>query len=79
MQDADAQTDKLMRNERRGVWLSLAIVLILATSLVLDSDMRRAVLLSLSVAIVFAVIWLRGQRTQGTTHPAGAARDCYAG
>ena len=65
MQDTDDQADKLMRNERRGVWLALVVVLVLATTLVLRSDIRHALLLALTVSITFAVIWLGQQRTHG--------------
>ena len=65
MQDTSDQTDKLMRNERRGVWLGLAVVLVLATTLVLGSDTRNALLLALAISLVFGVIWLGQQRTRG--------------
>lgn len=63
MQETDGQTDKLMRNERRGGWLGLVVVLVLAATLVLGSDTRRALLCALAIGIVFAVIWLGQQRT----------------
>ncbi|MEO7067040.1 MAG: hypothetical protein ABI114_09055 [Rhodanobacter sp.] len=62
---ADDQTDKLVKNERRGVWLALIVVLALAATLVLGSDTRRALLLALGIGIVFAVTWLGQQRTRG--------------
>jgi O-antigen ligase len=72
MQDTDNQTDQLVRNERRGVWLALVVVLVLAATLVLGSDTRRALLLALAIGIVFAVTWLSQQRTRGMK---GAIRE----
>jgi hypothetical protein len=60
----DNATDKLVRNERRGIWLALAVVLALASTLVMGSDTRRALLTVLPIAIVFAVIWLAQSRTR---------------
>lgn len=64
-------TEQLIRNERRGIWLALLVVATLAATLVLGSDTRRALLLALAVAIVFAVAWLSLKRTRGA---AGATR-----
>lgn len=75
MQDADNQTDKLIRTERRGVWLALAVVLVLAATLLLGSDTRRALLSGLAIGIVFAVIWLSQQRSRGTKHAVRQRRD----
>lgn len=75
MQDNDSATEKLIRNERRGVWLALVVVLALAATLVLGSDTRRALLLALGIGIVFAVIWLGQQRTRGTKDAIQASRD----
>lgn len=66
MQDADNQTDQLIKNERRGVWFALAVVLALAATLLFGSDTRRALLLALAIGIVFVVIWLGQQRMRGT-------------
>ena len=63
---ADDQTAKLIKNERRGVWLALLIVLALAASLILDSEARRSFLSVLAIGIIFAVTWLNQQRTRGT-------------
>ncbi len=60
----DNATDKLVRNERRGIWLALAVVLALASTLVMGSDTRRALLTATAIAIVFAVIWLAQSRTR---------------
>jgi hypothetical protein len=65
MQDTDHQIDKLVRNERRGVWFALLVVVVLAATLVLGSDTRRALLLALTISIVFIVTWLAQQRTRG--------------
>lgn len=51
-------TDRMVRNERRGVWLALIVVIALAATLVMGSDTRRALLIGMAGAIVFAVIWL---------------------
>ena len=75
MQDTDHQINKLIKNERRGVWLALAVVLVLAATLVLGSDTRRALLLALAIAIVFMVTWLGQQRTRGTTSALRKQRD----
>lgn len=75
MQDTDTQVNKLIRNERRGVWLALAVVLVLAATLVFGNDTRRALLLALSIAIVFIVTWLAQQRTRGTTGALRQQRD----
>lgn len=60
----DNTTDKLVRNERRGIWLALTVVLTLASTLVLGSDTRRALLAAMAIAIVFAVTWLAQTRTR---------------
>jgi hypothetical protein len=57
-------TDNLVRNERRGIWLALAVVLVLASTLTMGSDTRRALLTALAIAIVFAVTWLAQSRTR---------------
>lgn len=75
MQHTDNQTDKLVRNERRGVWLALIVVLVLASTLVLGSDTRRALLQALAIAIVFAIIWLGQQRTRGMKNAIRERRD----
>ncbi len=66
MQDKDnnSATDKLVQNERRGVWLALIVVLALSSTLVSGSDTRRALLTGMAVAIVFAVIWLVQSRVR---------------
>ncbi|WP_426702836.1 hypothetical protein ACPPVV_07545 [Rhodanobacter sp. Col0626] len=65
MRNIDDQTDRLVRNERRGVWLALVVVLALAATLALGSDTRRALLLALAIGIVFAVTCLSQQRLRG--------------
>lgn len=75
MQHTDDQTDKLVRNERRGVWLALIVVLVLASTLVLGSDTRRALLQALAIAIVFVIIWLGQQRTRGMKNAIRERRD----
>lgn len=62
---ANNEIEKLVRNERRGVWLALAVVLALATTLILSSDTRRTLLVALAIGIVFAVTWLSQQRIRG--------------
>lgn len=57
-ENEDDLTSKVVQNERRGIWLALAVVLVLAATLVVDIDTRRALLTGLAVAIVFAVAWL---------------------
>jgi Mn2+/Fe2+ NRAMP family transporter len=54
----DHTTDKLVRNERRGIWLALVMVQALALTLLMGSDTRRALLTALPIAIVVAMIWL---------------------
>ncbi len=75
MQSDDDQTGKLIRNERRGVWLALAVVVLLAGTLIVGSDTRRALLSALAIGIVFAVIWLGQQRTRGTQDTILAKRE----
>lgn len=68
-EDEGDATHKLVKNERRGVWLALAVIMVLAASLFFDSDTRRALLTALAVAIVFAVTWLgqsAARRTRGS-------------
>jgi FtsH-binding integral membrane protein len=60
----DHTTDKLVRNERRGIWLALVMVLVLALTLLMGSDARRALLTALPIAIVVAMIWLAQSRTR---------------
>ncbi len=67
--DSPDKTDKLVRQERRGIWLSLASVLVLGFVLVLDhttqvpTTVRHALLTLLPLGIVFGTIWVnRGQR-----------------
>lgn len=74
MQTED-HTDRLARNERRGVWLALVVVLALALTLVLGSDTRRALLLALAIGIVFAVTWLGQQRSRDTKDAVRASRE----
>jgi hypothetical protein len=69
-ENEDVNTSGLVKNERRGIWLALVVVMILATTLVVDSDTRRALLTGLAVAIVFAVTWLgqkAARRTSGNS------------
>lgn len=61
-QNGQDHTSRLVKNERRGIWLALVVVMALAATLVVDSDTRRALLTGLALAIVFAVTWL-GQKT----------------
>jgi hypothetical protein len=75
MQDIDDHTHKLAGNERRGIWLALVVVLVLAATLVLGSDTRRALLRALAIGIVFAVIWLGQQRSRGTKSATRAIRE----
>lgn len=75
MQDTGDQTDKLARNERRGVWLALVVVLALAATLVLGSDTRRTLLRALAIGIVFAVTWLSQQRSRGAKDAIRATRE----
>lgn len=51
-------TDHLVRNERRGVWLALFVILTLGATLLLGTDTRRALLTGMVVTIVFSVTWL---------------------
>lgn len=69
------ETDKLVKNERRGVWLALIVVLALAATLVLGSDTRRALLLALAIGIIFAITWLSQQRTRGSKNAIREKRD----
>lgn len=71
----DHQTDKWVKNEHRGVWLALIVVLALAATLVLGSDTRRALLLAIGFSIVFAVTWLSQQRTRGARHAIREQRE----
>lgn len=75
MQGTDHQIDTWVRNERRGVWLALVVVLLLAATLVFGSDTRRALLLALAIGIVFVVTWLTQQRTRGTKNSIRETRD----
>lgn len=54
-------TSALVKNERRGIWLALGVVIVLATTLVLDVDTRQTLLTGMPVVLVFVVIWL-GQK-----------------
>jgi len=62
MDHQDTPTGKLVRNERRGIWLALAVVLALASTLAMGSDTRRALMSAMGIAIVFAVSWLAQSR-----------------
>lgn len=75
MQDNDNQINKLVRNERRGVWFALLVVVVLAATLVLGSETRRALLLALAISIVFVVTWLAQQRTRGAKNTLREKRD----
>lgn len=66
-------TDRLIRNERRGVWMALLVVMALGATLLLGSDTRRGLLIGLAVAIVFAVAWV-GQTARCDRH-AGIAQS----
>jgi len=61
-QEADGQTDRLVRNERRGIGLALIVVFVLAATLIFGSDTRRALLAAMAVAIVTGVTWLGRRR-----------------
>jgi Na+/H+ antiporter NhaC len=70
--DPTDKTDRLVRHERRGIWLCLGAVLLLGTVLLLDrttqisSTVRQALLTLLPLGIVFGAIWVnRGQRDLG--------------
>lgn len=73
--DTDSQTDKLIRNERRGTWFALMVVLVLATTLVLGDDTRRALLLALAIGIVFFIAWSGHRRTRDTRNAARERRN----
>src|SRR3546814_11373938 len=75
MQDTGNQTDKLIRNERHGVWFALMVVLVLAATLVLGSDTRRALLLALAIGIVFVVTWLGQRRVRDTQNAIRETHD----
>lgn len=75
MQDIHDHIDKLTRNERRGAWLALVVVLALAATLVLGSDSRRVLMQVLAIGIVFAVAWLTRQRSRGTKDAVRATRE----
>lgn len=60
-------TSKLVKNERRGIWLALVVIVILASTLVVDVATRRGLLTGLAVALVFAVSWL-GQSAARRRH-----------
>lgn len=64
MDNQDPPSSKLVRNERRGIWLALAVVLALASTLAMGGDTRRALLTALAIAIVFAVSWLARSPTR---------------
>jgi hypothetical protein len=63
------KTDKLVRHERRGIWLSLAVVLLLGIMLLLGRatsvpTIERYVMLTLlPLGIIFGAVWVNhGQR-----------------
>lgn len=66
MREHDDTTSALVKNERRGIWLALVVVMVLATTLFVDNETRRALLTGLAVALVFTVTWL-GQKAAGRT------------
>lgn len=55
-----------IKNERRGVWLALIVVLALAVTMLFDPDTRRALLTSWGIGIVAAVAWLGSRRSRST-------------
>lgn len=50
--------NRLVKNERRGIWLALIVVTTLALTLMVDIDMRRTLSTGIAVTIVLAVAWL---------------------
>lgn len=58
------QTDRLIRAERRGIWLALIVVLTLTAALVFAGETRRLLLTEVvPLCIVFGAIWInRGTR-----------------
>lgn len=62
----DDATSSLVKNERRGVWVALGVIMFLAATLFVDSDTRHALLTALAVAIVLAVTWLGQKATRRT-------------
>lgn len=75
MQDTDNPADKLVRNERRGVWFALLVVIALAATLLVGADTQRALMLALAISIVFGVIWLQQQRMRGSRKTLRETRD----
>ncbi len=73
-ENRDDLTSRLVKNERRGVWLALAVVMALATTLAVDSDTRRALLTGLAVVIVFAVTWLGQKAARSSRGNSGESR-----
>jgi hypothetical protein len=75
MQSPDDQVEKLARNERRGIWTALVVVLALAATAILQDDTRRALLTALAIGVVFAVTWLGQQRVRGAKKALRATRE----
>jgi O-antigen ligase len=73
-ENEDDTANSLVKNERRGVWLALVVIMILATTLVVDSDTRRALLTGLAVALVFAVTWLGQKAVRKSPDNSGESR-----
>jgi len=61
------QTDRLIKTERRGIWLALIVVLALAAALVFAGETRRLLLTEVvPLCIVFGAIWIN-RGTGGVT------------
>ncbi|MDE2156716.1 MAG: hypothetical protein KGJ32_12600 [Xanthomonadaceae bacterium] len=53
------QTDRLIKTERRGVWLALLVALALAASFVFAGETRRTLLaVVIPIGIAFGAIWV---------------------
>ncbi len=74
MAENDDTTSRLVKNERCGDWLALVVVMVLATTLFLDNETRRALLTGLAVALVFAVTWLGQKAARRTRSNIGESR-----
>ncbi|MEO6800431.1 MAG: hypothetical protein ABI178_10890 [Rhodanobacter sp.] len=57
--ETEGQTDRLIKTERRGIWLALMVVLALTAALVFAGETRRLLLTEVvPLCIVFGAIWI---------------------
>jgi hypothetical protein len=73
--ETEGQTDRLIKTERRGIWLALIVVLALTAALVFAGETRRLLLTEVvPFCIVFGAIWINRGTGGAATKPSSEYR-----